>query len=120
MKARGQRNHVWVEVSGSGLPIRIIKNWGEASKLPSDLVRFVDRTWAVGEIRRQVFERDGYECRRCGKRLTLQSGHMDHIVSKGDRGDTSVENGQLLCFDCHEGTLTSEHGNRRLLFTRRG
>lgn len=115
--ARGERNHVWVERNPeSGLPIRIIKP-REAYNARDIEIAFVDKTWAIGEIRRQVFERDNYECRRCGKRLNLQNGHMDHIISKGEGGETSVANGWLLCFDCHEGNkATSEHGNRRIRF----
>jgi len=118
VKTRGQRNHVWVEVSGSGLPIRIIKHWSEASQLPSDLVRFVNRTWAVGEIRRQVFERDNYECRRCGKRGNAQTLEMDEFISRGEGGMIGLDNSWTLCHSCHTGSSTSEHGNRRLMFSK--
>ena len=115
--ARGERNHVWVERDPeSGLPIRIIKS-REANSAREIEIAFVDRTWAVGEIRRQVFERDNYECRRCARRLTLQTGHMDEIVSRGEGGEVSVKNGWLLCSGCHIGNKpTSEHGNRRIRF----
>src|SRR6266436_6124373 len=115
---RGQRNHVYVEINpDSGLPVRILKSLKQAMNLADDLVRYVDRTWAVGEIRRQVFERDGYECQRCSARLTLQTGHMDEYISRGEGGEISVTNSWLLCYTCHEGDKpTSEHGNRRIRF----
>lgn len=115
--ARGERNHVWVETNPkSGLPIRIIKA-REAYNARDFTIAFVDKSWAIGEIRRQVFERDGYECRRCSKRLTLQSGHMDEKISRGEGGEISLENCWLLCADCHIGDKsTSEHGNRRIRF----
>ena len=116
--ARGQRNHVWVELDPeSKFPIRIIKSRYDAYNLSHDVRGFWPRSSAVREIRRQVFERDGYECRRCGAVLTLQTGHMDEIKSRGEGGEVSLDNCWLLCADCHIGNkATSEHGNRRLQF----
>ncbi len=114
---RGQRNHVYVEINPeSGLPVRILRSLKQAMNLSDDLVRYVARTWAVGEIRRQVFERDNYECQRCSARLTLQTGELDEYISRGDGGMISIDNSWLLCHSCHTGSSTSEHGNRRIRF----
>jgi len=98
------------------LPIRIL-DMKEVLQLSPKIVAQWPRAQAVAEIRRQVFERDAYECRRCGKRLNMQTGHMDERVSRGEGGDISIANCWLLCASCHVGDKpTSEHGNRRIRF----
>lgn len=49
-------------------------------------------------LRAQVFERDGYQCVKCGSTDNL---HCDHIqpVTKG--GESSVDNLQTLCRPCN-------------------
>jgi 5-methylcytosine-specific restriction protein A len=117
--AKNDKLKVFVEIDPiSLLPIKILKS-GEAWSLPPEIVAQWPRSTAIGEIRRQVFERDRYECRRCGKRLTDKTGHMDEIKSRGEGGVISLSNSWLLCYDCHEGDKpTSEHGNRRLMFSK--
>jgi hypothetical protein len=50
------------------------------------------------KVRRIVFERDGYRCRRCGGWLDL---HVDHIVPVARGGTDDLENLQTLCRDCN-------------------
>ena len=57
------------------------------------------RRWA--EVRRTVFERDGWRCRTCGRAGKLE---CDHIVPLRRGGDPwAVENLQTLCRSCHVG-----------------
>lgn len=62
------------------------------------------------QLRRQVFERDGYRCtderdgERCGRFVTWEgtfAGHMHHIIPRGKRGDDSMSNLVTLCPGCH-------------------
>lgn len=50
-------------------------------------------------LRRQVYERDGYQCQHCGCGENLQIDHV-HPVSRG--GATSVDNLQTLCGTCNQ------------------
>ena len=76
---------------------------------------------ALTQLRRDVFERDGYTCQHvqgieetmrgydreviCGKVLTWQSAHMAHIRNKRMWGD-SPENCTTKCAEHH---LVNEH-----------
>lgn len=54
--------------------------------------------------KRAIFERDGFECARCGKTKANYPNtefHIDHIVPKDDGGKASLENGQVLCSRCN-------------------
>lgn len=73
---------------------------------------------AVGEIRRQVYDRQDGQCLWCGARATYDGDlfsrmHMDEIKSKGLGGEVSLENCRCLCPKCH---LQDRHGNRRPRF----
>ncbi len=49
-------------------------------------------------LRWEVFERDGFRCRRCGRRRLLRA---DHIVAESKGGPTTLENLQTLCAPCN-------------------
>lgn len=49
-------------------------------------------------VRRAIKERDGYACVVCGATSHLE---VDHIVPAAIGGDNSIDNGQVLCHDCH-------------------
>ena len=53
------------------------------------------------EDRHNVFVRDNYSCKECGRNNKQTTLHIDHIipVSKGGRGN--IDNLQTLCFDCN-------------------
>ena len=55
------------------------------------------RRWAA--VRRQVFKRDGYRCRKCGRAGRLEA---DHVVPLNRGGaPLDVDNVQTLCRSCH-------------------
>ncbi|MCU1301754.1 MAG: hypothetical protein JWQ87_2038 [Candidatus Sulfotelmatobacter sp.] len=108
------RNRVWVELQG-GKIARIFRSQGAAAKSQAaeeDRIREYPRKDATEAIRRQVYERANGECENCGKRLTWGTLHMNERIPRSKGGEVSVENGQALCYACHEGRLDSVHGNR--------
>jgi hypothetical protein len=51
--------------------------------------------------RMQVFERDGYKCRKCEKQLTRFTATVDYVRSPEDGGDESAENLMTTCAECN-------------------
>lgn len=51
--------------------------------------------------RMQVFERDGYKCRKCGKQLTRFTATLDYVKPPAEGGDESAENLVTTCADCN-------------------
>jgi len=108
------RNRVLVEIDpATQLPIRIFRVNAEAWRMSADRVREWPKRDAVEAIRRQVFERDKYECRHCGALVTWKNGEMNEIKPKGDGGEVSLANCELLCYGCHQGGKAAVHGDRR-------
>lgn len=84
----------------------------------------VKRSAAVGQIRDQVFERaknpetGQFECEKCGRIITWETGEMNEKRPRGagggfTGGEVSLENCEALCHGCHQGEEDSAHGNRR-------
>lgn len=117
---------VWVEVGPTGLAIEIFRNKKMAALRaithqglgPEPVIVEMEYAQAVGEIRRQVFERDDYTCVKCGcfvvwERHKPNSGELDERQARGkcEKGDdgayhsgaVSVANCQTLCKKCHTG-----------------
>jgi 5-methylcytosine-specific restriction endonuclease McrA len=114
---------VLVEVDSQGNILRILKNRKQTRSLPTETVLEVSRTFAVGEIRRQVFLRAGCtpnkpgECEWCGElivwnRGSSKSGHLHEKTFRSNGGEISLENSVAICRNCHLG-LHGAHGNRR-------
>lgn len=55
------------------------------------------RRWAA--VRRAVFERDGFRCRKCGKAGRLEADHIRPLTDGVDPFD--MDNLQTLCRGCH-------------------
>lgn len=60
------------------------------------------------ERRRRVYERDDYECQRCGRLGGPRGGpeddaelHAHHIVPKSEGGTDDISNLETLCHSCH-------------------
>ncbi len=51
--------------------------------------------WSVQQA---ILEADGHKCRKCGATENLEA---DHIVPTHCGGQSTVENGQALCHECH-------------------
>lgn len=108
---------VWVELNNlEGQPVRIFRNYKIACQADLDdgsvLIR-VEERWAVGHIRRQVFDRDRFRCVVCGEPGNWDELEMDERVARGTcvevskgefrSGEVSVANCQTLCKSCHTG-----------------
>jgi 5-methylcytosine-specific restriction endonuclease McrA len=104
---------VWVEISQkTGRAITIFKN-KKATLRCEGTVQLQERELAVNAIRLAVFERDGYQCMKCGKELSFRGGELDERQARGttvkladdtyQSGQVSVENCQVLCRKCHTG-----------------
>ena len=53
-------------------------------------------------LRKQVFERDNFTCRKCGfKDETMAKLEAHHVVLLGYGGKDELDNLITLCFDCH-------------------
>lgn len=52
------------------------------------------------ETRRRIWHRDLKRCTRCGQKLLLREGHIDHIRS-GKLGSNKDANLRTLCRRCH-------------------
>lgn len=62
------------------------------------------RRWEA--LRLQVFERDGWRCRACGKAGRLELDHVTPLHRGGDEWDAA--NLQALCRGCHLAKTASE------------
>jgi 5-methylcytosine-specific restriction enzyme A len=51
--------------------------------------------------RREVWERDGGECRGCGRKFGLRDCHVHHVQHRSVRRDDRAANLILLCPSCH-------------------
>ena len=51
--------------------------------------------------RREVYERQGGKCAKCGKSFDIEVMEADHITPWHEGGRTIAENCQMLCKDCN-------------------
>ena len=51
--------------------------------------------------RLKMYERQGGVCPLCGRRFALEEMHADHVRPWCRGGQTTLENGQMLCHDCN-------------------
>lgn len=105
------------------LPVRIFRSKRAASlaqqQNPTIQILYVHRAEAVSIIRRQVFERDGFACVKCGQEITWDTGQLDERQARGKcvqgedgsyhSGEVSVANGQTLCAPCHTSGPNAKH-----------
>lgn len=55
----------------------------------------------IRENRLQIYERDEYKCRYCGKQLTRFTATLDHIVPVVEGGENTYENLITSCLSCN-------------------
>ena len=49
----------------------------------------------------KMYESQGGVCPLCGKKFALEEMHADHVTPWCKGGQTTLENGQMLCHDCN-------------------
>ena len=49
----------------------------------------------------QVYEKQNHKCKKCGKEITIDEAHADHITPFAKGGRTIISNCQVLCADCN-------------------
>lgn len=115
---------VRVELGDHGLPIRIFRKDKKWLQCPTDKLHKMRKADAVSIIRLMVFCRAGGlvsngetlvwgECEECGQPIAWENFEMHEKIFKGRGGEVSLENCLGLCHDCHQGSPTSKHGDRR-------
>jgi 5-methylcytosine-specific restriction endonuclease McrA len=104
----------WVQVDEfTGWATRIFKNQKAALTNVENFVQQMDRALAVSQIRRQIFDRQEGVCINCPTMLTFSSGHLHEKIHRGQGGEISLENSEMLCADCHILGPRSIHGKER-------
>ena len=58
----------------------------------------VERGKVSSKMRFEIFERDGYCCKKCGSRDNLE---IDHIIPISKGGKSTYDNLQTLCHNCN-------------------
>jgi 5-methylcytosine-specific restriction endonuclease McrA len=64
------------------------------------------------ELRRLAWERDNRKCTHCGKPVTLETCHTDHIKS-GKLATNELKNLRTLCRRCH--VLRADNRHRGMI-----
>jgi 5-methylcytosine-specific restriction endonuclease McrA len=67
--------------------------------------------WA--QLRRQVWERDGGCCVRCGATLLIDVAHIDHRIPLSRGGTNALDNLRTLCRRCH--VLRADHAHQGMI-----
>lgn len=109
-------NLIWAQTDEfTGLAIRIFRT-RKAAFEAADKPVCIEKALAVSQVRRQVFNRQEGVCLRCPNIILWTTGHLHENISRGQGGEVSLENCEMLCADCH---LNGAHGDRRPQFTNR-
>ena len=66
------------------------------------LRRYVNKRWKEPRFRKRVlFNRDGWQCQYCGKRLNWNSIEVEHVVPRSRGGKTTWANCVAACKPCN-------------------
>lgn len=72
--------------------------WQDVSEVHQLQARKGKRKRVSTRVALAVFDRDGYECRKCKTRKNLT---VDHVIPVSRGGQTEMDNLQTLCGDCN-------------------
>lgn len=62
-------------------------------------IKHVERAKVSNRLRFMVYERDGYRCKKCGRKTN--DLEIDHIIPISKGGKTTLDNLQTLCRSCN-------------------
>lgn len=102
--SRGTNNEETIKFRHQVLVRRFVKQY-----VPQELD---EQRIFTDEQKLAIFRRDGGRCQMCGKKLEFGNSHTHyhHIDPYIKGGETEVENGLLVCQDCH---LSKIHGSSK-------
>ena len=69
-------------------------------KLPQMKLKAKQRSFSTYQ-RLAIYYKYNKQCNECSKEVEMDSFHADHITPYSKGGETTLENGQLLCVDCN-------------------
>jgi predicted phage replisome organizer len=72
-------------------------------------------TYEYKEWRKDVFARDNYTCKLCGKRGVYLNAHHKKSFAKYPDLQTQLENGITLCYDCHKQVHKKQKKKKRVM-----
>lgn len=53
-------------------------------------------------VRQYIYQRDNYQCQRCGQTQTETTLNIDHIIPLAKGGSNDMSNLQTLCQTCNQ------------------
>ena len=71
------------------------------------VTRLHARRWA--RVRRAVFNRDGWRCRKCGRPGRLECDHVTPMQRESGGDPYDMQNLQTLCRGCHIAKTAAEN-----------
>lgn len=77
--------------------IEIEQNASETTQANELIYKHKTKRYPSERLKVQVLMRDGNKCRLCGRTLTGDNIHFDHIFPWSKGGETVLENLQILC-----------------------
>lgn len=99
----------WITIEPSGDELVVISSRGPI-KVPEVIILTIYGKVPEGRPRltkKAIFIRDGFKCQYTGKKLTLESGDIDHVIPRSKNGKNNWDN-LVAC----EKTLNRKKGNR--------
>ncbi|TMU93677.1 HNH endonuclease signature motif containing protein [Streptomyces sp. DASNCL29] len=105
-RLRDLREHGWeIETRLTQVSLKqdeyLFARAGEPIWDPATRAARVARRAPSGHVRREVFERDGHACVRCGLQAGVVPLEVAHVVPLAHGGTTGVDNLISLCPNCH-------------------
>lgn len=99
------RDFAWAEMApltpdSPDTIVRIFKSKSAASRAGIKIERVI-YTYAVRDIRYQLWLRCKGECELCASPVTEQNGHMHEQKHRGKGGEISLANSVFICPTCH-------------------
>lgn len=74
---------------------------------------------SVAETRKFIWMYQRGHCISCDNFVTEEQAHMHEILPRGKGGKISLDNSEILCYDCHLNRETFGHGKRTPQFGRK-